>query len=481
MSIELTAIASRRDLSFLLMCVSGCLLLVCLWALLVSGQANLLCALIIGIPLVLVTIYDRQTAVVWTLVYVILLGDLRRIVSEVAAPPAFDPLLLILPVVTVILVTPPLLRLRMKEPLSKSVLALLFVMLMQIFNPSQGGFAVGLSGVFFYAIPVLWFWIGRDCGSADLVEKVIYRVVLPLGICAGILGLSQTFFGFLPYQQDWVAQVGKVYTSLFIGSSVRPFGFSVSAAEYATLLEISIALVVAAYFASRRLWISAVPLLAAALLLSGGRGLTIKLVLALCVLWVIRKEKRFSPLKLFGIGALGGAALLSLSLVAGLFATPADSSSRNKSAAQDAMAHQLGGLAHPLDQRYSSAGLHSNMVATGFLEGFRNPLGQGLGSTTFAAQKLGTDSTGGSSELDFSDMFIALGLPGGLLYIAVVAFGVRAAFRNIRRIKPTVGVPVLALLIATLGGWLIEGQYSTCSLVFFVLGSVVHSADCDAS
>jgi hypothetical protein len=37
-----------------------------------------------------------------------------------------------------------------------------------------------------------------------------------------------------------------------------------------------------------------------------------------------------------------------------------------------------------------------------------------------------------------------------------------------------VGLPVVAILVATLGGWLIQGQYSTCSLVFFILGSVVY-------
>jgi hypothetical protein len=477
MSTELSATGLRRDAGFVLMWLGGCLLLVCLWGLLISGQVSLLCAVAIGIPLVALAVYDRQAAVEWTLVYVILLGDLRRLVAEIAAPPAFDPLLLILPAVTVILATPPLLRLRMREPLSKSVLALLFVMGMQVFNPVQGGLGVGLSGVFFYVIPVLWFWIGRDFGSPDLVEKIIYRVIVPLGICAGVLGLSQSFIGFLPYQQDWIAQVGRVYTSLFIGASVRPFGFSVSAAEYATLLEVSIALAVAAYFAARRVWIGAVPLLAIALFLSGGRGLTIKLVVVLCVLWIVRKGQRLSPLKLFGLAALGGAALLSLSLVAGFFATPAESGSHSKSAAEDALAHQLGGLAHPLDQRYSSASLHSNMVVTGFLQGFTNPLGRGLGSTTFAAQKLGTDSGGGSSELDFSDMFIALGLAGGALYIAVVIFGLRETFTYVRQVRLTVGLPVLALLIATLGGWLIEGQYSTCSLVFFILGSVVHQTD----
>jgi hypothetical protein len=127
------------------------------------------------------------------------------------------------------------------------------------------------------------------------------------------------------------------------------------------------------------------------------------------------------------------------------------------------------------------------MVTTGFLEGLTSPLGHGLGSTTFAAQKFGTDSDGGSSELDVSDMFISLGLAGGLLYLGVAVFGIRAALRYFRETRLSVGLPVLAILLATLGGWLIDGQYSTCSLVFFILGSVVHekrvsgASECNSS
>jgi len=71
-------------------------------------------------------------------------------------------------------------------------------------------------------------------------------------------------------------------------------------------------------------------------------------------------------------------------------------------------------------------------------------------------------------------MFISLGVIGGVLYIAVGVFGIRAALRYVRETPLRIGLPVLAILIATLGGWLIEGQYSTCSIVFFVLGSLVH-------
>jgi hypothetical protein len=473
MSTELVTSGLRRETELLWMWLGGGLLLIVLWGMLIAGQVNLLCTVVIAIPLLLLAVYDKESAVLWTLVYLILLGDIRRIIVQIAAPSTFDPLLLIAPAVTTVLVVPLLGSLKLREPLSKAVLGLLVIMGLEVLNPKQGSLSIGLSGAFFYIIPVMWFWIGRSLGSVALVETIIFRVVLPLGIIAGIFGLCQSFIGFLPYQQAWIAAVARTYTSLYVGSSVRAFGFSVSAAEYATLVECSTALIVAAYFASRRLWMAALPILATALLLSGGRGLTIKLVVVLCVLWIVRKG-RLNPAKLIGMAVLGGLALLSLSLIAGHFAGSADAGQRGGSAAQEALMHQLGGLAHPFDKKYSSAGLHTNMVATGFLEGFTSPLGHGLGSTTFASRKFPADSDWGSSELDFSDMFISLGLVGGLLYLGMAVFGVHAAFKYFRETKLSVGIPVLAILLATLGGWLIDGQYSTCSLVFFILGSVVH-------
>lgn len=464
----------RKEAELGLMWVGGGLLLIVLWLMLIAGQISLLCAVFLAVPLLLLAVFDKESAVVWTFIYLVLLGDIRRIVAEIAAPSTFDPLLLVAPAVTAVLVIPLLPGLRLREPLSKAVLALLVVMGLEVVNPKQGGLSIGLSGVFFYVIPVIWFWIGRSLGSVALVKRIIYKVVLPLGICAGILGLCQNFVGFLPYQQAWITTVGRVYTSLYVGSSVRAFGFSVSAAEYATLLEFSIAVAVAAYLASHRIWIGALPILATALLLSGGRGLTIKLVVVLSALWVVRRGKKLNAATLAGMAVLGALSLASLSLIAAHFASPADAAQNGSSAAQDALAHQLGGLAHPLDERYSSAGLHSNMVVTGIVEGIMSPLGHGLGSTTFAAQKFGADSDEGSSELDFSDMFISLGLVGGLLYLGVSIFGIRAALRYVRGTQLHIGLPVLAILISTLGGWLIEGQYSTCSIVFFILGSVVY-------
>jgi len=199
---------ARRDTEIVLMWLGGGLLLTVLWGLLIIGQLNLLIALILAIPLLLLSVHNKQLAIVCAFGYLILLGDIRRIVAVIAAPAAFDPLLLIVPAVTLVLVAPLLFGLRLSEPLSKAVLGLLFIMLLEIFNPQQGGIGVGLSGVFFYVFPVSWFWIGRSYGSVQLLETLIYKIVLPLALFAGLLGLAQNFIGFLPYQKAWLDTAG---------------------------------------------------------------------------------------------------------------------------------------------------------------------------------------------------------------------------------------------------------------------------------
>ena len=420
MSSGLVTSGLRRETELCLMWLGGGLLLIVLWGMLIAGldKSSLRCRF--RAPLLLLAVYDKESAVLWTLAYLILLGDIRRIVAEIAAPSTFDPLLLVAPAVTVVLVVPLLFGLRLREPLSKAVLALLVVMGLEVVESQAGR-------------PEHWF-VGRVFlhHSGDVVldrpksgisraggDKLFTGWCFRWASAPGSSGLCQNFIGFLPYQQAWIATVGRVYTSLYVGSSVRAFGFSVSAAEYATLLEYSIALVVAAYFASRRLWIGCC---------ADSRDCSPSLrrqgtddQACGCALHPVgcAKGKKLNVAKLLGMARPGEhiACQVFLSLL-DILASPTVAGQPG-AAAKDALAHQLGGLAHPFDERYSSAGLHSNMITTGFLEGIKNPLGHGLGSTTFAAQKFGTDNSGGSSELDFSDMFISLGLVGGLLYLGV--------------------------------------------------------------
>ena len=169
---------------------AGLLLTGVLWFLLLQSQFHLLMAIIITTSLLAISGSDKSVAIALTFAYLFSMGDLRRVITMVAPQPAFDPMLLVSPIMAALLALPLLLHLRLKENLSKAMFALLVIMSLEVVNPSQGGLAVGLSGAFFYIVPMLWFWVGRAFASPALVEQLLYRVVVPLATLAALLGLG---------------------------------------------------------------------------------------------------------------------------------------------------------------------------------------------------------------------------------------------------------------------------------------------------
>jgi hypothetical protein len=463
------------------MWMGGFMLMSCLWLLMLRGQMDLLCALMIFGGLLLISLRERATAALLTLAFLSLLGDVRRVVAASFGQPTLDLLLLVGPGMAVVLAFPLLLRVRLSERLSRAMFLLLAVMIAEIFNPQQGGVSVGLSGALFYIAPVLWFWVGRELASPAVVERLLYNILFPLAVAAAVLGLCQNFIGFLPFEQAWIDVASKTYVVLHVGSAVRAFGFSVSSAEYAALLAMGAGGTAAAYFGSKRHWVVAVPLLVAMVVLASSRGVLIRLIMSFAVVWVMRKGGRFASRKIVYAAILALASLLALALIALHFAPSEAAPSEKSSATQSLLAHQTGGFAHPLDPRYSTAGVHSDMIMLGLKEGFLNPLGHGLGSTTLAATKFGGDPNASSSEVDVSDMFISLGLIGGLIYVYIVFATFRRAFAYTQAASLTVSLPVLAILVSTVATWMIGGQYSTSSTVCFLIGALVHEEKLERS
>ena len=454
----------------------GILLILALWFILLQGQFHLLAAIIIGSTLMALSVTNKPLAISLTFAYLFLMGDIRRLIAVIAPQPQYDPLLLIGPAMAMFLAVPFLFRLTLRDNLSKAMLALLAFMTLEIANPLQGGLAVGLSGAFFYIVPVLWFWIGRSLASPALIERVLYKVVLPLATVAAVLGLCQTFLGFLPFEQAWINSATRVYTSLYIGSSIRAFGFSVNAAEYATLLSFGILIIVAAAFARKRAFIILLPLLGGALLLESSRGFIVKSVFALSIAWIMRKGQKLKPSTIVRMAGLGAGSLIVLSLVASRLTPSSSPPSSHNTSAQEAMSHQLGGLGHPFDSKYSTAGTHASMISASLSRGLTHPLGFGLGYTTFAAEKIsGGPSVEGSSEVDLSDMFTALGLIGGAVYLLVAFFVLQGAVRYVRIAPLKVSVPVLAMAFESFGGWLVGGQYSSSALLFLLFGALSYA------
>lgn len=473
----LTSIAVPRIPMNALVWGGGMALVLGLWYLLVHGQMNLLAALMVGGALLLIATLDRATGAIWTLGYLTVMGDLRRIVTVSFGQSKLDLLLLVAPALAVVLAVPLMLRIRLKDPLSKAMLVLLLVMVLEIFNPQQGGLAVGATGTLFYIVPVLWFWIGRKIASPAIIGRLLYGCIFPLALFAAVLGVCQTFIGFLPYQQAWIDVAATTYNSLHVGGSIRAFGFSVSAAEYAVLLMMGATGAAAAYFGPRRNWTYALPFLVVALVLASSRGNVIKLIFALAIVYTLRSGRKLDGRAMFRLGVLTVLGLAGVFALASHFSGPSESKPtyQKGDAAQNALEHQASGFAHPLNSKTSTAGIHAKVILAGIVQGFVAPLGHGLGATTLAARRFGGDSSTGSSEIDFGDMFISLGLIGGLTYIYIIYQTVRHTLRFVQTVPREISLPTLGILAATLSTWLIGGQYSISSILFFLIGGLVYS------
>ena len=442
--------------------------------LMVRGEIDLLITLAITSSLLLIALVDRAMAALLTFVYLILMGDVRRLVSFISAPTSFDLLLLVGPLLASILALPLLLHVRLREKLSMAMMVLIVVMTLELVNPSQGGLAIGLSGALFYLAPMFWFWVGRRYGSPRIVDNLIYRVLLPLSIFAALLGLVQSTIGFLPWEQAWIDRSASTYLSLHLGNSIRSFGFSVSSAEYTTLLTIGAAAAVAASFAGDRRWLWALPVLLVSVILASTRGPVLKLTVAIACIWVLRHGRRPSFTKIVRFFVLAGIGIACLGFIASKALPGEAGNEQAHSAVQDALAHQAGGFAHPLDERYSTAGLHGSMVMTALWDGVTHPIGRGLGATTLAVSKFGNSNALASSEVDLSDMFVCLGLIGGLTYTFAVFAALQQSLQYLLQVPRHTSLAVIGILICTLGSWLISGQYSTASILFFVIGGLVY-------
>ena len=362
------------------MWIGGFMLMSCLWLLMLKGQMDLLCTVMIFGALLLVSLREQAAGALLTLAYLSLLGDTRRIVAASFGQPALDLLLLVGPGMAVVLAFPLLLKVRLSDRLSRAMFLLLVVMIIEIFNPQQGGISVGLSGALFYIAPSLGFgWAANllrpQWWSASSTTSSSHWPWPRL-----VLGLCQSFIGFLPFEQAWIDVASKTYVVLHVGSAVRAFGFSVSSSEYAALLAMGAAGTAAAYFGSKRPWVIVTPLLVVMVVLASSRGVLIRLIMSFAVVWVMRKGGRFASRKIVYAALLALACLLALASVALHFA-PSEEAQKS-SATQSLLAHQTGGFAHPLDPRYSTAGVHSDMIVFGLKEGFLNPLGHALVSSS---------------------------------------------------------------------------------------------------
>ena len=407
-----------------------------------------------------------RLALAATLVFLVFLGDLRRLLIPVADWSATDPLLLVGPILALALAGNALMTgaLSFDSSPSRWMLALMAIMILQVFNPHQGGLIVGVAGIMFQLIPLLWFWIGKAYATRSFLRTLLFRVVLTLTVLATLFGLYQSLVGYLPYQLEWFRIAG--YSSL--GNPERglsPITFFASNTEHAIFVSLGIVLLWSMVLCKRWKAILLIPILFGALLMTGIRGPVAKILAVAAGLWAILGRNVTAWIARGGLALTVAAAGLFWSL-SGISQTldnaPSGVQSRLERQADEFVRTPTG------QREYSSAGTHLGMMIHGYRRGLQYPLGMGLGAGTKAAMKFGE---AGSSEVDLADSVRSLGIPGGIVYHVLVVLLVIQGFRLWNRERSLLSMALLGFMGITFLGWLSGGRYAVTPLLWFCLGA----------
>jgi len=243
----------------------------------------------------------------------------------------------------------------------------------------------------------------------------------------------------------------------------RQIGFFTSSAEYQRCLLVTAAIAVAGWLTWRSMLGLLVAVVGLAIFLSAARGPVVFFILSSIVMWAVsgRSALTWAP-RLLLASAVGAAALVGALVFL---------SSLNLSARVAPLVNrQVEGLLDPTNPEKSTATGHAQLVLEGLKSGFASPAGLGLGATTIAASKYGGQAV--STELDLSNVMVSLGILGGVLYVVIVATVFVTALRWWSVTRSPSSLAMLGICFATIGGWLIGGEYSMVAIVWFCIGSM---------
>jgi hypothetical protein len=427
----------------------------------------------VGFALAMVVLARPAVGVMATFAYLVFMAFLRRLLIPTTGWWQTDPFLLVAPfLVGLLIVKLFVLERRRLAPdvLSKLVLVLVAVSIVEVANPAGGGPGVGIVGMLYVTVPLLWFFVGRELLGETAAARLLGLLVL-LGVVVAAYGLMQVEIGHPSWDREWVNVAG--YDALKIGHTVRPFGTFSSSAEYALFLGTALVVAVALALRGRAVVLLALPVLGVALFLASARAALVTAAFAIVVVIGLRTMR---PMRALAVLLVAAAALFGAYKVFGSSLTADARGSGNA-----LITHQLGGLTDPLDPNSSTLLVHLALVLEGAKWSLHHPVGQGTASTNVGgvARAPGEGEhgarTSGSTEVDLSNSFVAFGPGGGVLYLVIVLLVLFQAVRCLFAGRWTM-LPVAGLLIVGLGQWLTGGHYALAPLTWLLIGTVAATA-----
>lgn len=427
------------------------------------GQERLAVALLLLMAAGSLAVRNPRQVVVLMLVFLPLLGFIRRVLISVAGLAAFDPVVLIAPAAALILFAAALWKFpRAFESLTARLAgALMVVVLYQAVNPLQGNLLVGFAGAMFFVTPLLWFFVGKRYGDMEAFTGV-EKILVAMGLVCGIYGLWQNFMGFFPFEEAWVQAVRDKYVTLVAYGKIRAFSTFASCQEFANFMAAVLVICGSKIIFRDRyryLYLGLGAIAAACIVYSGIRGIVVMLALSSAAVILFRNYRR--PLKvLISITAIVLALFAFVSVITSIKFSEKDAPIIN---------HLAGGLTDPMNPGKSSLVHHLDSLERGVRIGTSSPLGYGAGSTNLGGAKFGGISI--SAEVDLVDVLMAAGWAGGMVYFAIVAVLVIQAVRlNLLFPGSRQYLVALWILLLTGGQWLNGGNYFLTCLIWLLAG-----------
>lgn len=462
---ELAPVRSRRNAAWVFMLLVGAALL---GRQVATGGPMIrvaIAVLVMGI-LVIPALERPRTAVIGLFILLPFLGAIRHLFLASTGAARLDPLLLVTTAVAVTVIVALVLNREMDwsgTSLSMVVFLLLVVGIIQIFNPASS-LLVGLTGVMINLVPISFFFIARSVSDAQFTHRVV-RIVITIGSLAAAYGLVQVFVGFRGFEKTFLATQSPA--SGRVGDTQRPFSFFNNASEYAAYAHLAFVAALAMFLfspkARRFVSLALVVLLAYAGFLIGSRGFTVKIGLAIVILLATKARNRLL--------AVGIMTLLVGAAVAWGVTSTSDSTIQEKQAgASQLVEQQLRALRDPLDPAKSTLPVHFESATRGITQALtEHPWGLGTGVSTRGGAKFGGIEAG--TEFDVGDIFLAMGVPGGILYIAAIILGIWQAARVRRALPGPVWIGIWAMAATSIGAWLVGGNYAITPLIWFLIGA----------
>lgn len=453
-------------------------------ALAITSGGQLLRGLLLGGALWMMTLpllYSLEAGMVMLMLFEPLRGFLRRAQFIFVEYTATDPIHLVTPLITVLAFTILLWRRRerifVELPLALPVTILAMVFLLQVFNPSQGGLFVGMSGALFILLPVTWFYFGQAIQSKLMGTAL--RLIVLMAILCSLHGMYQTFLGYPDFESYWIKNTDH-YESIAVGHIQRAIATFSSAEEWGRYVQngtlIACGLALGARSLRQRIgWALAGVTLIGMLILTGQRTAIFGLLVGLVVLLLLGARN--------WLAAAGRVALMlvAVGMLTIIVKPPSvsDVYSKSKDAKVETMlSHTLRGTLQPtkeasLEERF----FIWNRLITKYVPA--RPWGTGLGIGTVAAARNATVG----AELYPIDSFVAIllvgcSLPAALLFLWILARAQWLAIRIFKQAPPESAEATVRRIVASIIPMLIVNSffgltfttYSSAPIGWLVLG-----------